>query len=138
MSVAHEVAHLLLHYITPRQEAVIAFGTRILAVLDRTRPPTLGERLSSTLRDVPIEPFRHAMDRGQCGYAGRVTAMEDEADDLAIELLAPRRELRSLRDASPGAIRERFGVPASVATWLAEMARPPKTSVGVVGLFQRK
>lgn len=45
MTVAHEVAHLILHYVQPRQAAVRAFGPHILAVMDRLRPPTLGERL---------------------------------------------------------------------------------------------
>jgi hypothetical protein len=56
MTVAHEVAHLLRHYLRPRDEAVTAFGAGILAVLDRTRPATMGELMSSTLRNVPIQP----------------------------------------------------------------------------------
>ena len=138
MTVAHEVAHLLLHYLKPRDEAVAAFGTPILAVLDRTRPATLGERLSSVLRDVPIEPFRHAMDRSQLSLAGRVAEFEAEADDLAVELLAPWSEVRSLRDHSAGAIRDRFGLPALVAARLASMVKPPKTSSGVIGLFGKR
>lgn len=138
MTVAHEVAHLLLHYLKPREKAVTAFGSGILAVLDRTRIPTLGERLSAILRNVPIEPFQHAMDRRRPRLAGRVAEIEDEADDLAIELLAPWRELQSLRPVSPGAIRERFGLPAPVAAQLAGMIRPATTTPGVVSLFAKK
>lgn len=137
MTVAHEVAHLLLHYLKPREEAVKAFGPGIVAVLDRTRPATLGERLSSALRDVPIVPFRHAMNRG-AAHGRAVDAMEGEADDLAVELLAPGRELRAIRGASPGALRERFGLPASVATRLAALITPSQTSSGVLGLFGQK
>jgi hypothetical protein len=137
MTVAHEVAHLVLHYLTPRERAVTAFGTGILAVLDRTRPPTPGERLSSALRNVPIEPYRHAMDR-QPRHARAVNFMEDEADDLAVELLAPWRELRDLAGAAPGTLREGFGLPAPVAARLAGLINAPGTSFGVLGLFNRE
>jgi len=136
MTVSHEVAHLLLHYLKPREQDVTAFGIGILAVLDRTRPATLGERLSSALRNVPIEPYRHAMDR-QVPHARAVNVMEDEADDLAVELLAPWRELRALAGTSPGTLRARFGLPAPVATRLAGL-KPSETSFGVLGLFSRK
>lgn len=138
MTVAHEVAHLLLHYQRPRERAVAAFGADILAVLDRTRPPTLGERLSSALRNVPIEPFRHAMERQIPNAAGRVAFIEDEADELAIELIAPWRELAVLGAASPSAIRDCFGLPAPIAEQLARTKRPVRSSVGVVGLFEKK
>jgi hypothetical protein len=138
MTVAHEVAHLLLHYLKPREEAVAAFGIGILAVLDRTRSPTHGERLSAILRDVPIEPFRHAMERRRPLFAGRVAEIEGEADDLAVELLAPWRELRSLSDPSAGSIRDRFGVPAPVAVRLAATLTPTRTSTGVLGIFRKK
>ncbi|NIA72048.1 ImmA/IrrE family metallo-endopeptidase [Pelagibius litoralis] len=135
LTIAHEVAHLLLHYLKPRKDAVAAFGPQILAVLDRTRSSTHGEKLSAALRDVPIEPFRHAMDRRQLHLAGRVAAMEDEADDLAIELLAPWREVRSMSDPSADSIRRHFGLPAIAAARLATMIQPTRTSSGVTALF---
>lgn len=137
ITVAHEVAHLL-HYLKPREDAVTAFGPCILAALDRTRPATWGERLSSVLRDVPIEPFQHAVDRGQAAHGQAIATLEDEADDLAVELLAPWRELRAMRGASPGALRERFGLPAPVAARLAALVAPARTSLGVLGLFGRE
>lgn len=136
MTVAHEVAHLLLHYLHPRQQAVRAFGTSIQAVLDRTRPPTPGERFSSAVRDMPIEPYRHAMDREHPGRSQQVAAIEAEADDLAIELLAPNKALRTLRSITPGAIRDRFGLPAPAALRLATLLAPPATAFGVMGLFR--
>jgi hypothetical protein len=138
MTVAHEVSHLLVHYVRPREEAMSAFGPAILAVLDRSRPATLGERLSSVLRNVPIEPFRHAMDRGQPHYARSVNAMENEADDLALELLAPWRELQNLRGAAPMVLRDRFGLPAPVAARLAGLITPSVTTAGVLALFGKK
>ncbi|MGJ0528286.1 ImmA/IrrE family metallo-endopeptidase [Burkholderia gladioli] len=135
MTIAHEIAHLLLHYLKPREDAESAFGPGILAVLDRTRPAVPGERLSSALRNISIEPFRHAMSRGRSSYAHAVRMMEDEADDLAIELIAPWRQLQGLRGADPGLLRERFGLPAAVATRLSTIIMPVKTSPGVLGLL---
>ena len=138
MTAAHELSHLLLHYLTPREEALTAFGSGIIAVLNRTRPPTLGERLSSVLRNVPIEPFRHSMDRVGGRHTRSVSAMEDEADDLAVELLAPWRELRTLRGAAPSTLREKFGLPAPVAARLAGMIEVSETTSGVLDLFRQK
>jgi hypothetical protein len=138
VTIAHETAHLLLHYLIPRQRAVTAFGPSILAVLDRSRPPTVAEQVSAALRDVPLEPFRHAMDREQPGNHRDVTRIEDEADDLAMELLAPTQLLRSLDSASPGAIRRHFGLPAPVAARLARLVAPSTTSQGVLSLFRKK
>lgn len=135
MTIAHEIAHLLLHYLKPREEAENAFGSGILAVLDRTRPAVPGERLSSALRNISIEPFRHAMSRGQPVHAQAVRMMEDEADDLAIELIAPWRQLQALRGAEPGLLRERFGLPAAIAARLSGIITPVKTSPGVLGLL---
>jgi hypothetical protein len=138
MTIAHETAHLLLHYLKPRKEALTAFGPAVLAVLDRTRPPTPGEQFASALRDVPIEPFRHAMARSKAGLAEPIAQMEEEADDLAVELLAPWQELKSLGTPSAGLIAEQFGVPRTVAARLASMIGAPRTRLGVVGLFEKK
>lgn len=137
MTVAHEVAHLLLHYLKPRNEAVKAFGLGILAVLDRTRPATPGEFMSSILRNVSIEPYRHAMDRRPL-HARAVNAMEEEADDLAVEFIAPWRELKHLHGVSPGLLRERFGLTALVAARLASLIRPSEIATGVLSLFRPK
>ncbi len=138
-TVAHEVAHFILHYLRPRERAMGALGVGIAAVIDRLRPPTTGERLSAALRDVPIEPFRHAMERGIGGrHASLVERIEAEADDLAVELIAPWRELTSGGTMEPGAIRERFGLPSPVAARLAALVAPPRTSIGVLGIFAKK
>ena len=136
LTIAHEVAHLLLHYLKPRQDAVTAFGPSIVAVLDRTRSPTTGELMSSILRAVPIAPYCHAMDRGP-RHARAVDVMEDEADDLALELLAPWRELQRLRQPSPALLHHRFGLPMQVSTRLAALIGTPATTTGVLGIFGR-
>ncbi|MBR0896812.1 ImmA/IrrE family metallo-endopeptidase [Bradyrhizobium tropiciagri] len=138
-TVAHEVAHFILHYLGPRERALATLGPGIAAVLDRLRPPTTGERLSAALRDVPVEPFRHAMDRGLGGrHAGLIERIEGEADDLAVELIAPWRELTSVANMEPGIIRVRFGLPQRVAARLAALAASSGTSKGVLGIFAKK
>jgi hypothetical protein len=137
-TVAHEIAHFIVHYLGPREEAVRVLGAGIAAVLDRARPATFGERLSSALRDVPIGPFGHAMDRTVDHQAARVARMEDEADDLGIELIAPWRDLQAMDILSPAAVRERFGVPPQVAVRLVSMVVPPRSAMGVLGIFGKK
>jgi hypothetical protein len=135
----HEVAHFILHYLRPREEALKVLGAGIGAVLDRLRPPTSGERLSAVLRSVPIEPYRHAMERNAGGrHAARLERIEEEADDLAVELIAPWRELTSGGRMEPGRIRENFGLPAYVSARLAALTAPSGTSMGVLGIFAKK
>lgn len=135
-TVAHELSHLLLHYLAPRAAAVQHFGTDIMAVLDRTRPATYGERMNAAMNGVPIEPFRHAMNRDQAKFGTTVDQIEGEADDLAVELLAPWDELKSMQGATPARIREAFGLPTPVALRLASLIAPTDMSEGVIGLFR--
>jgi hypothetical protein len=137
MTVAHETAHLIMHYFGPRARAATALGGSIRSVLDRARAPTSAERLSSALIGLSIEPFRHAMDRSD-RHALRVRAMEDEADQLGVELLAPWREIRAAGIVEPGAVRRRFGLPPVVAARMAGASVPTRTSMGVLGIFDRK
>jgi hypothetical protein len=137
MTVAHEAAHLIVHYFAPRARAVAALGRGIRAVLDRARSPTSAERLSSALAGVAIEPFRHAMDRAD-RHASCVGIMEEQADDLGVELLAPWREMKAAGIVEPGVIRRRFGLPPYVAARLAGAAVPKRPSMGVLGIFDRK
>jgi hypothetical protein len=131
---AHELAHLLLHYLRPRERALAAFGPSFAAVLDRTRPPSSAELLSSAIRDIPVEPFQHAMDRN-AATSRAVTSIEDQADDLAVELLAPWASLQRFRGAGPGLLRETFGLPAPVAARLSALIAPSRTTIGVLGMF---
>lgn len=135
LTAAHEVAHFLLHYRAPRERALAAFGEGILAVLDRTRSPTRAEMLSAALRDVPIEPYQHAMVRSGPRLLGRAAVMEAEADDLAIELIAPWEEVRAVPDPTAQSLANKFGLPPQPAARLAGMATRPKVSSGVVPLF---
>lgn len=135
LTIAHETAHFLLHYCAPRAAALTGLGGHLIAVLDRTRAPTHAELFSSVLRDLPLSPFQHAIERSGARLAGRVATMEAEADDLAIELLAPWPLIRALPSADANTIADRFGIPLSVATRLASMAMASTTQVGVTSLF---
>ena len=136
MTLAHEASHLLLHYLEPRRRAVEALGPSILAVLDGDRQPTTAEALSAVLRGVTLTRFRHFMEH--CPRRqGQVERLEDEADHLAIELIAPQAVLRRLSDRSPGALRARFGIPASIAANLsASLAPTGRGKRGVLHLLK--
>lgn len=126
LSLAHEVAHFLIDYLLPRDRALQAFGPSIVPVIDGDRPPTHAERLSAVLRGVtlgvysrlwPREPRRQAPD-------ARVVAHEDMADVLALELVAPRREVvaragdlirQSRRDEVSFLLQSQFGLPMPTA-----------------------
>lgn len=136
MTLAHETSHLLLHYLEPRSEAVKALGPAILAVLDGDRQPTTAEALAAVLRGVTLTRYRHSLEHTS-RRQGQIERLEDEADHLAIELIAPQATLRRLHDRSPGALRERFGFPASIAANLSASLAPRETTPrGVLHLLK--
>ncbi len=93
-TLAHELAHFLLDYQFPRQRAVTILGTSILAVLDGERPPAVEERLHAVLSTVPLGVMSHVMERPDEGLpVNSIIAIEDRADRLALELLAPAQPL---------------------------------------------
>ena len=137
MTLAHEASHLLLHYFEPRRRAVEALGLSILAVLDGDRQPTTAEALSAVLRSVTLTRFSHSLEHSP-RRQGQAERLEDEADHLAIELIAPQAVLRRLRDRSPGALRAQFGFPAFVAANLSASLTPAGGQPrGVLHLLKR-
>ena len=100
-TLAHEVAHFLLHYQLPRQRAVELAGPAVVAVLDGDRPPTDGERLSGALGLVDVGQHLWLFD------AEGEHAAEREADALADRLLGrPRRRRAAGPDPLLGWARE--------------------------------
>lgn len=95
VSLAHELAHFLLDYQLPREQAITALGQTIVPVLDGDRLPTDAERLSAVLRGVTLGAYSRLWHRGPLGMVrdAQTLAREDAADTLAIELLAPKREV---------------------------------------------
>lgn len=136
MTLAHEASHLLLHYLEPRRRAVEALGPSILAVLDGDRQPTTVEALSAVLRGVTLTRFSHSLEHSP-RRQDQVERLEDEADHLAIELIAPQAVLCRLRDRSPAALRVQFGFPASIAANLsASLAPTSRSPRGVLHLLK--
>jgi hypothetical protein len=91
LTLAHEAAHFLCHYVAPRDDAIARLGPQILEVLDGIRAPTNEERLAGVLRGCPIGQYRHLMSRNHTGavLSVDVERAETEADLVALELLAP-------------------------------------------------
>nr|MBF6613645.1 ImmA/IrrE family metallo-endopeptidase [Chloroflexota bacterium] len=138
-TVAHELAHFLLDYQLPRRRAIEALGEEIIPVLDNTRLPTRIERLHAILGAVPIGLHVDLMERTSVGgYTSRTTAgAEEQADRLALELLAPAvhawAAISGLPEAKDGsyaahlkhsteALHREYGLPhkqaQEYATWL--------------------
>lgn len=90
-SLAHELAHYLKHYWQPRLLACQQLGDGVCEVFDGLRPPTHEERLSSLLARVPVGVHIHLMQRDRRGAIRdlAIVTVEEEADLLAYELLAP-------------------------------------------------
>lgn len=126
-TVAHELAHFIRHYLVPRERTVRALGPAIVEVLDGDRAPTYTERARGVLRDVPVGVHVHVLPRED--RQGVVAQVEREADELALELLAPREAaseyLRTISqtDVSPRerrrALGKQFGLPPH---WFAPYA----------------
>ncbi len=97
LTLAHELAHFLLDYQAPRHRAVSILGPSILPVLDGDRPPTLTERLHAVMSTVPLGVMSHLMERPDDGLPANVVLnIEDRANRLALELLAPAHILYEL------------------------------------------
>ena len=119
LTLAHELAHFLFHYQTPRAHALAVLGENIRPVLNGERAATPSEQLSSALREVPLGMFRHILDREEGGLPDANTLkIELEADLIAYELLAPSDDVA--QRTAPGtpcreALEEIYGLPAGAA-----------------------
>jgi hypothetical protein len=122
ITVAHELAHAIVHYLLRRQAALAALGPHIAEVLDGDRAPTRAERTRAALAGMRIGPHAHLLPRGAEYDDAGVDHAEAEADNLALELVAPRAavdsRLRALpTETTPGERRavlaRHFGVPAA-------------------------
>jgi hypothetical protein len=148
-SLAHELAHFLWHYWRPRERAGACLGDRAAEVFDARRKPTHAERLRSLLSNVPLGPHFHLMDRGPRREIidERVRAVEEEADRLAYELLAPADAVWATRGeyGGPGDRRKNlealledvFGLPPTQAKDYGQLLLPPSTPDPLVLRFRR-
>lgn len=139
-SLAHELAHYLKHYWQPRLLACQQLGDEVCEVFDGLRLPTHEERLNSLLARVPVGFHIHLMQRDHGGAVcdPAIATVEEEADLLAYELLAPVevvtnrcQELQlSSRVELARCLVSQFGLPKREAAaygllLMQEPARPP-------------
>lgn len=95
VTVAHELAHFIVDYRIPRENAIQKIGARVVEVLDGKRAPLLKERVYGILNDAPIGTFLNLMERDALGDAVDVNIwkIEERADRIALALLAPPPEI---------------------------------------------
>lgn len=93
---AHEAAHFVLDYLLPRRRALALLGEGVRSVLDGERAPSREERIDAALTDCPLGIHVHLLDRRD--PTGAVAAVEDRADRLARELLAPAADVAERYD----------------------------------------
>jgi hypothetical protein len=140
-SLAHELAHFLRHYWGPRCLALRHLGQRAADLVDSKRLPTPAERVRALLANVPIGFHVHLMQRGpHRGYVSEaVAAAEEEADQLAFELLAPAAVVAATVRGDTDKIRmvailqEVFGLPAARAAEYRALLLPPLVEDPLVG-----
>lgn len=125
-TLAHEIGHFLVDYWLPRQEALKRFGVDIVQVLDGHRPPTHSERLKSLLNKISIGVHTDLMERSPGQVADAVWKVEDNVDRVALELLAPTKEVLPHLNKITGPFEDRlsqatqmlcdqFGLPLNIA-----------------------
>ncbi len=129
-TIAHEAAHYILEVKRHHDRAADRMGHEFASVLYGLRKATPTERIDAWLRDTRADALLHFMDRTPAGAHGCARTMEAEcrADDLAIEVLAPRSELSralltfgrmgfsELLRAAARVAEERFGLPETIAS----------------------
>lgn len=134
-SLAHELAHFLRHYWSPRLKAVNRCGEPITEAFDGARPTTSSERIEALVRNVRLSFHVLLMHRGPRGrlVSAEVVRAEEEADELAFELLAPAVELAERLGAVSGEVARmkaieilqgEFGLPAESAAAYARSLLP--------------
>jgi IrrE N-terminal-like domain len=147
LTLAHEAAHFIVDYLLPREQ-VAQRRPELLDVLDGEREPTDAERFDALLADLPLGFHTHLLERdAHGGHLSAVTTdIEDRAERLALELLAPLH--RVLEDVAASGerdirqfLRERFGLPAGAAARYANhieryYPRHPRTLLEAIGLNQ--
>jgi len=133
-NLAHEAAHFLLDYLLVR-DRLAAHDLGLLDVMDGLRQPTPQEELGALLASVPLGVQTYLLERDLAGgHRARSTAeIEDRAELVAWELLAPRADVLAAIDSSDPAalidvLDQRFGLPRGVAnayaSFLARLAAP--------------
>ena len=129
-SAAHEASHFILDYKIPRDKAIQKLGSTIVEVLDGYREPSINERIDGVLNAISMEPFMHLLEKtGNVSFdRHKIFDVENDADALALELLAPstlvireaksikeRARFKDFKDYCYQIITKRYGLPDSIA-----------------------
>lgn len=111
-TLAHEIGHFLMDYWQPRQVAIEKLGPAIIDVVDGVRPPTVSERVSALLASVPLRVYTDLMERDKRldDLSGALWQVEDQADRIALALLAPPEVVCAQADMSARSYKERHDV----------------------------
>lgn len=94
-TIAHEISHFILDYKLPRDKVIEKLGESIVEVIDGLREPTIEERVSGLVKNVIVRPFTHLLEKEGDGSFKTISIYnsENKADALALELLAPCRDV---------------------------------------------
>jgi Zn-dependent peptidase ImmA (M78 family) len=127
-TLAHEVAHYLVDYLSPRELALERFGDSIREVLDGSRIPSTDEKIQAFLSRTKLGIYTDLMERDTRSddISNTLWSIEDRADRIALTLLAPQAEVLDLVDLRTPAYKQReiaiietltahFGLPESIA-----------------------
>jgi hypothetical protein len=126
-TVAHETAHFLIDYWQPRNKSSRKYGPSILEVFDGLREPSIDERVYSIINGTPIGLFTDMMERKSQNELNETWQVENQADKVALALLAPPEAVYKVVDSSRRSFTERkqdiesalistFGLTESVAS----------------------
>lgn len=161
-TIAHEAAHFIFDYVEPRERLARAVSPSSIAVFDGVRDATAGERIGAAVTGVALEMRTRLFARDGFGSSlcAATGAAEQDADALALELLAPEAHVlagwqdapdRALWDRPVAGLADRlervYGLPGAIAavyarsllaaedagsleTWLGGLARRSREEGG--------
>jgi hypothetical protein len=140
---AHEFAHHLLEYALPRSRVLRRLGPEVLPVLDAERPATTTEEWAGVLAGVNLGVHLHVLSREfEPGEPSALPPVERNANELALELLAPRRiVLPQIQAMEVGSVSSRlvtkYGFPPAWASGYSRIllsTSPPRSFTQGLGL----
>lgn len=115
-TLAHEIAHFLVDYWLPRQEAIEKLGPDLADVVDGLRAPTLSERIHAMLGSIRIGPYQSLMERADQAELTGIWEAENRADRLALALLAPPGTVLRQVNLSTGSYEDRLQAMTAMLT----------------------
>jgi hypothetical protein len=138
-TIAHDAAHFLADYWLPRLRILDALGPSVADVLDGRRAPQAKERAAAILERVRLGPYWHLLPRRSVPPDDdeRIAPVEDRADELGLELVAPRQRVLQVLHGIPDSRQIKakdvcdglgtlFGLPPYVFAEIVAVERRPR------------